>query len=249
MGILSSLKSVINIQASGSSHYDLSGLEQIVGYKFNDHSLLVEALTHPSFDTSKSGNRSNQRMEFLGDSILGCVLANWLFKQFPDLPEGELSKRKSLLVRGYNLAAVARRINLQDYLIIGKSEQISKGNLRQSVLEDAFEALIGAIFLDSDYLTTEKTILRWQDLFISAIRDTGSDFNPKGKLQEFIQSQPGCHKVSYHLVKQSGPDHQKKFQIEVRVNGKTISTGEGPSKKKAEEQAAKSAIKMLLSSK
>jgi ribonuclease-3 len=249
MGILSSLKSVIYTQSSDSSHFDLSGLEQIVGYKFNDRSLLLEALTHPSFDTSKSGNRNNQRMEFLGDSILGCVLANWLFKQFPDLTEGELSKRKSLLARGYNLATVARKINLQDYLIIGKSEQISKGNLRQSVLEDAFEALIGAIFLDSDYLTAEKAILRWQDLFISAIRDTGSEFNPKGKLQEFLQSQPDCPKVSYRLVKQSGPDHQKRFQIEVRVNGETISTGEGPSKKKAEEQAAESALKMLLSSK
>jgi ribonuclease-3 len=249
MGILNSLKSVINTQASDSSLYDLSGLEQIVGYKFKDRSLLVEALTHPSFDTSKSGNRNNQRMEFLGDSVLGCVLANWLFKQFPDLPEGELSKRKSLLARGYNLAAIARRINLQDFLIIGKSEQISKGNLRQSVLEDAFEALIGAIFLDSDYLTAEKVILKWQELFISAIRDTSSEFNPKGKLQEFFQSQQDCPKVSYHLVKQTGPDHQKRFQIEVRVNGESISTGEGPSKKKAEEQAAKSAIEMLLSSK
>jgi ribonuclease-3 len=249
MGIFSSLKSAVNISASDSTHYDPSGLERIVGYKFKDRSLLVEALTHPSFDTSKSGNRSNQRMEFLGDSILGCVLANWLFKKFPDLPEGELSKRKSLLARGYNLAAVARIINLQDYLIIGKSEQISKGNLRQSVLEDAFEALIGAIFLDSDYLTTEKAILKWQDLFIRAIRDTGSDFNPKGKLQEFLQSQPACPKVSYHLVKQTGPDHQKRFKVEVRVNDETISTGEGPSKKKAEEQAAKSAIKILNSSK
>ena len=113
-------------------------------------------------------------MEFLGDSVLGCVLANWLFKTFPDLPEGELSKRKSLLARGVNLAVIARKINLQDYLIIGKSERISKGNLRQSVLEDAFEALIGAIFLDSDYLTAEKAILNWQDLFIAAIRDKGS---------------------------------------------------------------------------
>lgn len=249
MGIISSLKSIINFQASDSGLNDLLRLEQTIGYEFKNPDLLIEALTHPSFDTSKSGSRNNQRMEFLGDSVLGCVLANWLFKTFPDLPEGELSKRKSLLARGVNLAVIARKINLQDYLIIGKSERISKGNLRQSVLEDAFEALIGAIFLDSDYLTAEKAILNWQDLFIAAIKDTGSDFNPKGKLQELLQSQLDCPKVSYHLMKQSGPDHQKKFQIEVRVNGETIATGEGPSKKMAEEQAAKSALKIISPSK
>ena len=108
MGIISSLKSVINFQASDSGLNDLLRLEQTIGYEFKNPDLLIEALTHPSFDTSKSGSRNNQRMEFLGDSVLGCVLANWLFKTFPDLPEGELSKRKSLLARGVNLAVIAR---------------------------------------------------------------------------------------------------------------------------------------------
>ncbi|MEL0099694.1 MAG: ribonuclease III [Opitutae bacterium] len=245
MGLFDSIKLAVKPQCPSPKDGEFSVLENQVGYHFKQVSLLREALTHPSFDSRKSRLRNNQRLEFLGDSVVGCILAKWLFHRFPDLPEGDLSRKKSLLARGHNLAVVARKINLQDHLIIGKSERLSKGNLRQSVLEDAFEALIGAIYLDSDYATTERVMLKWESLFLSTLKDKNSDFNPKGKLQEFLQAQPESPKVSYHLIKQSGPDHRKEFKVELRINGTPISTGLGQSKKKAEEEAAQAAIKAL----
>ncbi len=245
MSLLKSLKSVLKCHPKNQRGNNFTTLQKQIGYKFKQPNLLQEALTHPSFTSQKSKNRNNQRLEFLGDSVVGCILAKWLFKEFPDLPEGDLSRKKSLLARGNNLAAIAHKINLHEHLIIGKSEEISQGNLRQSVLEDAFEALMGAIYLDSDYQSVEAVMLKWENFFRATLKDKSSSFNPKGKLQEFLQSQPHNPKVSYHLIKQSGPDHKKKFQVEVRINGQALSTGTGHSKKTAEEQAARAALDML----
>ena len=245
MSLLKSLKSVLKCHPKNQRGNNFTILQKQIGYKFKQPNLLQEALTHPSFTSQKSKNRNNQRLEFLGDSVVGCILAKWLFEKFPDLPEGELSQKKSLLARGHSLAAIARQISLQDYLIIGKSEKLSRGNLRQAVLEDAFEALIGAIYLDSDYPTVERIMLKWENLFLATLKNSSADFNPKGKLQEFLQSQSNTPRVSYHLIGQSGPDHKKEFQVEIRINGEVISRGSGPSKKKAEEVAAKAALDIL----
>ena len=247
MGLLQSLKASFLPGEDSVTDNSFRPLEDTLGYSFQNKDLLREALTHPSFDTRKNDHRHNQRLEFLGDSIVGCVLANWLFQKFPEKTEGELSRYKSLLARGYNLAAVARKISLNDYLIIGKSERQSKGNLRQSVLEDAFEALIGAIYLDSDYLTIEKVMLQWESLFIDALKETSSSFNPKGQLQEYLQSKSKNTKISYHLIRQSGPDHRREFFVQIKVEGQPLAEGHGKSKKNAEEKAAKVALEKLKS--
>jgi ribonuclease-3 len=248
MGLIKALQSAINPKGNLSHDPNLSLLEKKLGYTFKDKELLREALTHPSFDSGTRDTRDNQRLEFLGDSVVGCILAKWLYCNFTDIAEGELSRKKSLLARRDNLANLASNLNLQDYLIIGKSEKISRGNLRPSVLEDAFEALIGAILLDSDYLTAERIVMRWQALFISALEHESVSFNPKGKLQELLQSMPEGQKICYKVIKQTGPDHNKRFQVQLLVNGQPISTGSGKSKKKAEEEAAQLAIKEMTSS-
>ena len=245
MGLLQTLKASLLSGESSRGVDSFIPLENALGYSFRNKELLREALTHPSFDTRKKDHRHNQRLEFLGDSLVGCVLANWLFQKYPEKTEGELSRFKSMLARGDNLATVARKINLNEYLIIGKSERQSKGNLRQSVLEDAFEALIGAIYLDSDYFTIEKVMLQWEPVFIEAIEQKSSSFNPKGQLQEYLQSKSKNPKISYHLIKQSGPDHQREFLIEIQADGQTIAEGLGKSKKNAEEKAAKVALEKL----
>lgn len=245
MSLLNSLKKALTPGNSVTEPREPSLIEAQIGYQFNQVSLLEEALTHPSFDSKNERFRNNQRLEFLGDSVIGCIFAKWLFQSFPDFPEGDLSKKKSLLANGENLAEIARTINLHDHLIIGKSERLSHGNLRRSVLEDAFEALIGAIYLDSNFATAERIMLRWEGLFHSTLENKSSEFNPKGKLQEFLQSQPDNPKISYHLTKQSGPDHKKEFVVELRINGTTIGIGTGQSKKKAEEQAAQAALRTL----
>ena len=248
MGLLETIKSTIQRSVDQTKNSEFYELEEKIGYHFKNNSLLKESLTHPSLDTRKTGLRNNQRLEFLGDSVVGCVLAKWLFQKFPDLSEGELSRKKSLLARGKTLAQIARTLNLQNHLIVGKSESKSSGYLRQAVLEDALEALIGAIYLDSNYSTTERIILKWEEDFQSTLKEEANNFNPKGKLQEFLQSQPDTPIVAYQVIKQSGPDHNKQFKVEVTINGNPVSTGSGKSKKMAEEQAALSAMKKLLPS-
>jgi ribonuclease-3 len=248
MSLFKVFRSALSKPSHLSFSKDCHGLETTIGYQFSDPSLLREALTHPSFDSRKSGCRHNQRLEFLGDSVVGCVLAKWLYKRFPDAKEGELSRKKSLLVRGNSLSSIARAINLQEFLILGKSEHISHGNLRPSVLEDAFEALIGAIYLDSDYPTVERTMQQWENLFLSTLKEKSTQFNPKGKLQEVLQSRPSPFQLSYQLVKQTGPDHKKTFHVDLRINGNVFSSGSGKSKKKAEEQAALAALRKMTNS-
>ena len=247
MGLIKTLQSAINPKGY-SYEQNLSLLEKKLGYTFKNKELLREALTHPSFNSGANDLRNNQRLEFLGDSVVGCILARWLYCNFTDISEGELSRKKSLLARRDNLANLARNLNLQDYLIIGKSEKISRGNLRHSVLEDAFEALIGAILLDSDYLTAERIVMQWQSLLFSTLVHESVSFNPKGKLQELLQSKPEGQKICYKVIKQTGPDHDKRFQVQLLVNGQPISTGSGKSKKKAQEEAAQLAIKEMTSS-
>ena len=247
MGILKALEAAFWPIEKPGENIIFKKLEDAIGYSFTNKDLLREALTHPSFDPRKNIQRHNQRLEFLGDSVVGCILAKWLFQKFPEKTEGELSRYKSLLARGHNLAAVARVINLQNYLILGKSEQKSRGNFRQAVLEDAFEAVLGAIYLDSDYQTAERVMLQWQEKFLEVLNDKNASFNPKGKLQEYLQAKSSKPKVSYRLIKQSGPDHRKVFHVQVFIDDNALADGHGQSKKVAEENAAEAAYKKLIS--
>jgi ribonuclease-3 len=205
----------------------------------------VEALTHPSFQGLHPECKHNQRLEFLGDSVLGTVISSWLYCQFKNHDEGKLSRKKALLARGKLLGEIGRDLNLESFLRVAKSEKDEHGKLRDSALEDALEAIIGAVFLDGGFIAAKQMILQWKDKFSQAIALDQEMFNPKGKLQEFVQSKFKGTKIFYKLAKQSGPDHRREFVIELYLGKEKISSGIGMSKKAAEENAAVEAINKL----
>jgi len=215
-----------------------------MGYSFKKKELLLEALTHPSVDPKTSRVPNNQRLEFLGDSILGAILAGWLYKRFPNDTEGELSKKKALLARGRHLAVIARSIDLGAYTITGKSEG-GNGEFRDALLEDALEGIIGAVFLDGGFAIAKRVVLAWVPSFEEAISFQESSFNPKGQLQETLQSHNKHCRIKYEVIKESGRDHQKEFTVAVSLNGKKIAQGQGGSKQIAQENAARRALGVI----
>ena len=218
--------------------------QAIIKYRFHNPALLREALTHSSYaNEERKHYKSNERMEFLGDSVLSLIVANYLFERFPDLPEGELTKIRAALVCDRSLAKFAQSIQLGSYLAMGKGEEHSGGRTRRSNLEDAFEALIGAIYLDGGLEQARQFVLRFipNDLDPEQIK-TNADY--KTTLQEIIQKNPE-EKLSYVLVSESGPDHDKSFEVELRLNSNVIGTGVGKSKKQAEQLAAKQALQLM----
>lgn len=223
----------------------LEKIESLLGYSFASRTLLVEALTHPSFQGLHPECKHNQRLEFLGDSVLGSVISSWLYRQFENHDEGKLSRKKALLARGKLLGEIGRDLNLGSFLRVAKSEEDEHGRLRNSALEDALEAVIGAVFLDGGYEAVSALILRWEDKFLHAIASDHGTFNPKGRLQEFVQSEFKGSKIFYKLAKQSGPDHRREFIVDLYLEKEKISSGIGMSKKAAEENAAVEAISKL----
>ncbi len=218
-------------------------INEIAGYKFKNEKLLETALTHTSFSNEKKVE-SNQRLEFLGDSVIGIVIGEYIFKTFPAMPEGELSKIRAGIVCEKGLVKCAEKINLSESLRLGKGEELSGGRTRESNLEDAFEAVMGAIFLDSDFLTVKKIIL---DVMSDIIRDTVSHHgieDNKTALQEYLQKKGHCE-IEYRLDKEEGPDHNKLYTISVYINGEKGGTGTGRSKKMAEQNAAGNALSAL----
>jgi ribonuclease-3 len=218
---------------------DSAGLEKSIRVKFKSAKLLEEAITHKSFAVEKGGKPFNERLEFLGDSILAAVTAHWLFKRYPDDDEGVLSKIKSQLVSRASLIVWAREIKLGRYLFMSVGEEATGGRDRDSLLANAFEALIGAIFLDQGFPKAQRFIVR----FLSKKKRL-VETDHKSKLQEFIQKR---YKIppQYLLVEESGPDHAKLFHMEVRVRRRLLGEGEGHSKKEAEQAAAYQALKEI----
>ena len=220
--------------------HDLAKLSQSLGYQFRDESLLQTALTHSSF-----GQGHNERLEFLGDSILGWVIADALFKRFPHAREGQLSRLRAGLVKGVTLAKVARELQLGHYLRLGQGEMKSGGFRRDSILADAFEAIIGAIFLDSDIATCQQIILVLfaGRLDAQTLDDTLKD--PKTRLQEFLQSrkQP---LPDYRILSTSGKDHEQVFRVACEVESIAEPfEAEGTSRRYAEQAAAQMALDAL----
>lgn len=208
-----------------------AALQQHIGYHFRDSSLLTLALTHPSV----LGQKSNQRLEFLGDSVLGAIVARILYDLYPDEKEGELARRFASLVRGETLALVARDIHLGDALIIGTSEKQAQGRDNDSNLEDAFEALIGAMYLDGGFEAVEAFIKpRW--ILLAGQRETAPK-DGKTALQEWAQGR-GLPVPVYLLMETSGPAHAPQFTIEARVQGHAPETAVAPAKRTAEQLAA-----------
>ena len=222
----------------------MQDLEEKLNYHFKDRTLLQTALTHSSYanENRSKGVECNERLEFLGDSILGMVVADYLYKEHPDWPEGELTRFRSRLVCESNLDNVARDLDLGSYLLLGKGEEAGGGRTRNSVIADAVEALLAAVYLDGGLKAAGKVI---QTCILDRIdeREAGSrDY--KTTLQELVQRKSGMT-LSYQLRGSAGPDHSKIFYMEVLLNGEAIGKGSGRSKKEAEQMAAKAGIHTL----
>ncbi len=216
--------------------------EEIIGYKFKDKSLLQTALTHSSYANEMNGKVDyNERLEFLGDSVLGMITAEFLFTHHPEMPEGKLTKTRASMVCEKSLHKFAQSIKLGEFMYLGKGEINTGGRERASILADAFESVIAAIYLDAGFEEAKKFVLG----FISTadIEETViTDY--KTALQEIVQKNPGEY-LEYFMVGESGPDHCKTFIVEVHLNNNVIGTGEGRSKKQAEQMAAKATLRLM----
>ncbi|MCC8181630.1 MAG: ribonuclease III [Clostridiales bacterium] len=219
-------------------------LEEKLGYRFQDQSLLENALTHSSYANEHHAghSQSNERLEFLGDSVLGMVVADYLYRSFPTLPEGDLTRMRASLVCEGNLVNVAALWDLGAYLRLGKGEEICGGRERPSIRADAVEAVLAAVYLDGGIAQARKLVQRFILDNMSQVDPAGQDF--KTALQELVQRRSG-QSLTYHLLSQAGPDHAKTFEMEVRLNDKPVGVGKGRSKKDAEQAAARAALKAL----
>ena len=227
------------------SEKDLSEFQAGISYHFKDQSLLALALTHPSYHEHDKTRPTNQRLEFLGDSVLSLLLTDELYHEFPEANEGDLTQFRASLIRGKSLTKLARHLKLQDYIFLSPNEISNQGNLRQSTLEDAVEALIGALYLDGGILKTKVLVLGWIYNLWGGLGKNMSQYNPKGQVQEWIQENKPGAKIKYLISKASGPDHAKYFESEISIDNKVYGTGSGKSKKDAETKAAQVAINIL----
>lgn len=223
----------------GSPHLPpINPLEARIGYKFRNSLLLAEALTHPSLSKERrSFLFDNQRMEFLGDAVIQLVITDHLFRLFPDSDEGTLTKLRTRMVSRQALRQQAANLNLGEFLMMGKGEEASGGRSRDSNLADAFEALIGAIYLDGGYEAARRFLLVESEAEFLKLREDPADVNPKGRLQEVLQS---IHPAApfYEMVGESGPEHSRRFICRVMWMGRELGHGAGFSKKEAEVAAA-----------
>ncbi|MGN0586352.1 MAG: ribonuclease III [Oscillospiraceae bacterium] len=223
---------------------DFSEFEKKIGYTFKNKDLLHEALSHSSYANEyRHGRSSNERLEFLGDSVLSIVVSVHLFTHFKHLPEGELTKIRASLVCEKALFEFSKKIDLGKYILLGKGEEISGGRERPSIVSDAFEAVIAAVYLDGGMEEATRYVLSFMPEHLDKNRAKAlNDY--KTVLQEVIQRNPE-EKVEYVLKDQSGPDHDRRFVVQVMLNSNVIGTGEGHSKKQAEQAAAKEALALM----
>ena len=209
--------------------------------RFNDKKLLTTALTHSSYANERklSRGKDNERLEFLGDAVLELIMSDYLFHTYKDEPEGKLTKMRASLVCEPTLAFCAKDLSLGDYLLLSKGEDLTGGRERDSILSDAFEAVIGAVYLDQGFEEARKFV---ETYLLQDVDEKVLFYDAKTSLQELVQSfskQP----LTYELIKEDGPDHQKTFTVEARLGEKVIGTGTGRSKKSAEQTAAYEAMK------
>lgn len=221
---------------------NIKELQEKLGYTFNDEAILIRALSHSSYvNENHSAGDSNERLEFLGDSVLGLITAENFFKNYKKLPEGELTKLRAATVCEKSLAGFARQLELGKYLLLGKGEILTGGRERPSIQADAFEAIIAAIYLDGGMEAARNFVLKYIE---EAIRQQQSIRDYKTMLQEVVQRNPG-EIIEYVLTGETGPDHDKRFEIEVHLNSNVIGRGIGKSKKKAEQEAAREALELM----
>ena len=223
----------------------IEALEQALGYTFRDKSLLRNALTHSSYanEMYHESLLSNERLEFLGDSILGMVVAEFLYRSFPDRPEGELTRMRADMVCEHTLAEIAHQLDLGRHLLLGHGEEQGGGRSRNSILADAVESVLAASFLDGGFPAARGIIERLVLTHVPKTQLHNRDY--KTALQERVQ-QKRNQVLTYTLIGESGPDHDKHFQVEVCLNGTVVGLGDGSSKKRAEQDAARDALEKLF---
>lgn len=223
----------------------IKDLEAAIGYHFHNLTLLQNALAHSSYANERWHNSllSNERLEFLGDSILGMLVAEFLYRSFPDRPEGELTRMRADMVCEKTLAAVANSIHLGEHLMLGHGEEQGGGRNRESILADAVESVIAACFLDGGMDAARQFIEKFILVKVPVTQLHNVDY--KTRLQELIQQKKN-QTLAYALTGESGPDHDKQFTVQVSLNGKVVGSSSGKSKKRAEQDAARAAIMLLF---
>lgn len=215
-------------------------VQELIGYQFNNTNILKQALTHSSYSNEKQMNKlyNNERIEFLGDAVLELVSSEYIYERYPDKPEGELTKLRASLVCEKSLTYSANKFKIGDYLFLGKGEDSTGGRQRPSILSDALEAIIGAIFLDGGFTNAKEFVV---EQVLKDLIKQKFFFDSKTILQEIIQSKY-TDAIKYEVINQDGPDHNKEFTVAIKINNKEIAEGKGKTKKEAEQEAAYQAI-------
>lgn len=231
--------------------FDIEVLEKRIGYSFENRDILKEALTHSSYANELKAKKQivecNERLEFLGDSVLSAVVSEYLFENYSELPEGELTQMRAMLVQSASLASYSRSIGLGEYLYLGHGEEKNNGRERQSTLENAFEALVAAIYLDAKQNGLDRArdfVLPIIKRFLEENSDKSKRIDAKTELQQLIQQAEGDF-LEYIVIGESGPDHKKEFEVVARLNSNVIGRGKGRSKREAEQNAAREALRLF----
>lgn len=227
---------------------NISFLEETLGYTFQNKETLTEALRHSSYvnENKQYGLRSNERLEFLGDSVLSVVASGYIFSRFPNHPEGELTRIRADVVCTQSLSFFARRIGLGEYLYLGHGQEAAGGRDQDKLLEDAFEAILAAVYLDSGKKTSyvEAFLLPLIDMKVNELLSERPLVDPKSRLQEIVQAAGG--RLDYEIVSESGPDHDKHYVCHAKIDNNVMGRGDGSSKKKAEIAAAEDALRSYI---
>lgn len=223
----------------------INELETAIGYQFRNITLLQNALSHSSYANERwhDSLKSNERLEFLGDSVLGMVVADYLYRNFPNRPEGELTRMRADMVCEKTLATVANTLGLGQHLMLGRGEELGGGRQRESILADAVESVIAACYLDGGMEAAKQFIQKFILVNVPLTKLKNADY--KTALQELVQQKKN-QVLAYNLVGESGPDHDKEFRVELTINGKVVGVGVGSSKKRAEQAAAHEAMELLF---
>lgn len=218
-------------------------LQQRIGYRFQNPKLLIQAMSHSSYANEhwQEKGKDNERLEFLGDAVLEVASSEFLFLEYPKMPEGDMTKFRASIVCEPTLALCAREIGLPQFLLLGRGEEMTGGRNRNSIVSDAMEALIGAIYLDGGFASAKEFVLKF---ILNDMENKQLFFDSKTILQEIIQ-EDGTKSVQYELVKEEGPDHNKSFTVNVLIDGQVLGNGTGHTKKAAEQKAAYEAIQKL----
>jgi len=245
MGLWTKFRRFFPPGRSSPSDAQLEELERLIGYRFHDRDLLRLSLTHRSVvRAADQPTPSNERLEFLGDSVLGLIIADKLFQSYPDLSEGDLTKQKAMLVNETTLSTVAIEIGLNQYVYVSAEEEKSGGRERPSIVSDAFESIIGAVFLDGGLTAARSLVLDTIYSRRASILADDSQRNYKGDFLEMVQAR-AIGMPRYEIVSETGPDHDKTFNVVVTVAGEEVGHGTGSSKKEAEQKAAAEALQRI----